>query len=88
MDRTLAQAELRKLVPEPAQGIEVEVEAVEAHDVTQAILQAAERHAADLVVLGRHGRSQLAAALIGSSSRAVSQRCARPVLLVPEARAD
>lgn len=88
MDRTLAQAELRKLVPAQAQGIEVEVEAVEAHDVTQAILQAAERHGADLVVLGRHGRSHVAAALIGSSARAVAQRCARPVLLVPEARAD
>ena len=50
--------------------------------------QAAERHDADLIVLGRHGRSGLAAALIGSSARAVAQRCPRPVLLVPEARKD
>jgi nucleotide-binding universal stress UspA family protein len=86
MDRSLARAELHKLVEDPGQGIEVEVEAVESHDVTQAILQAAERHDADLVVLGRHGRTGLVAALMGSSVRGVAQRCPRPVLIVPDAR--
>ncbi len=90
MDRTLALAELRQLLP--AQGralkVEVEVEAVEATDVTQAILQAAERHDADLVVLARRGRGVLAAALIGSCARAVAGRCPRPVLLVPDVPED
>jgi nucleotide-binding universal stress UspA family protein len=80
----LAQAELRELLPAQAQGIEAEIETVEAQDVAQAILQAAERHAADLVVIGRHGRGRLAAALIGSNARSVAGRCPRPVLLVPE----
>jgi nucleotide-binding universal stress UspA family protein len=84
MERALAQAELRKLIPAETQSQEIEVEVAEAHDVTQAILQAAERHDADLVVLGRRGRSGLAAVLLGSSARAVARRCPRPVLLVPE----
>ncbi len=83
MDRTLAQAELRRLLPGPEGGREVEVEAVEAADVPAAILQAAERHDADLLVLGRSGQGLLATAFIGSCARAVARNSPRPVLLVP-----
>ena|SRR5688572_8486719 len=80
-------AELKKLLPSEGRALEVEVEALESDDVARAILQVAERHGVDLLVLGRHGRGPLAAALMGSVARAVSQRSARPVLLVPEAPA-
>lgn len=83
MDRALAQAELRKLVPAAEGGHEVEVEAIESADVPEAILQAAERYDVDLIVLGRHGQSRLAAALVGSTARATASRSPRPVLLVP-----
>jgi nucleotide-binding universal stress UspA family protein len=84
MNRTLAQAELKKLLPSEGGAMEVEVEALESDDVALAILQVAERHGVDLLVLGRHGRGPLAKALMGSVARAVSQRSPRPVLLVPE----
>lgn len=84
-DRGLAQAELRSLIPAPVQNAEIEAEVVEANEVTEAILQAAERHGSDLVVLGRSGRGGPAAALIGSSARAVARRSPRPVVLVPDA---
>jgi len=85
MNRSLAQAELRKLLPGEGKAMEVEVEALESEDVPLAILQVAERHGVDLLVLGRHGRGPVAKALVGSVARAVSQRSPRPVLLVPEA---
>lgn len=84
MNRSFAQAELRKLLPAGSPGLEIEVEARESDDVAKAILQVAERHGVDLLILGRHGRAPLAAALMGSIARAVSQRSPRPVLLVPE----
>ncbi len=83
MNRSLALAELRSLLPSLEKAQEVEVEVVEAGTPEQGILQAAERHGADLVILGRHGQGRLAAALIGSVARAVVRHCPRPVLLVP-----
>lgn len=83
MDRVLAEAELRKLLP-PQGSPAAEVEAVEATEVSEAILQSAERHDADLVVLGRRHGHGLGAALLGSSARAVARSSSRPVLLVPE----
>jgi nucleotide-binding universal stress UspA family protein len=85
MDRALAQAELRRLTPTDLQDKEIEAEVVEATDVTQAILQAAERHDSDHVILGRSGHGGLAAALVGSSARAIARQSPRPVLLVPDA---
>jgi nucleotide-binding universal stress UspA family protein len=84
MQRSLAEAELKKLLPTEGRAPEIEVEALESDDAARAILQAAERHGVDLLVLGRHGHGPLAAALMGSVARAVSQRSPRPVLLVPE----
>ena len=84
MNRSLAQAELARLVPEPPASVEVLTEVAEATDVPHAILQAAERHDANVIVVARRGRGALAA-LIGSSARAVAGRSPRPVLLVPEA---
>ncbi|MCC6406301.1 MAG: universal stress protein [Planctomycetes bacterium] len=89
LERKLAEAELKKLLPdEPAENgdggaLECVTEVIESHDVPQAILDAAERHEVDLVCLGTHGRGRVANAVLGSVARTVSQLCTRPVLLVP-----
>ncbi|NOT29470.1 MAG: universal stress protein [Planctomycetes bacterium] len=85
MSRSLAEAELRKLLPAQGRALEVEVEATEAEDVSKAILQAAERHGVDLVLVGRHGHGRIGPLLLGSIARRVAQRSSRPVLVVPEA---
>lgn len=58
---------------------------VEAHvyydDATAAILDAVQARQADLVVMGTHGRSGIARAVLGSVATAVLQRAAVPVLL-------
>jgi nucleotide-binding universal stress UspA family protein len=88
MDRGLALAELNKLVPKETRSVEVMAEVAESTDVQHAVLQAAERHDVDVVVLGRRGRGGIVAALMGSCARAVAGRSPRPVLLVPEASED
>ncbi|WP_269744534.1 universal stress protein [Stigmatella aurantiaca] len=46
------------------------------------IAQAAERHGADLICMGTHGRTGLARAVMGSVAQAVMARSDRPVLMV------
>jgi nucleotide-binding universal stress UspA family protein len=46
------------------------------------ILEEAENKGYDMVVMGAHGHSVLANALIGSTSRRVIRRCKTPVLVV------
>jgi nucleotide-binding universal stress UspA family protein len=88
MERAMALAELNKLVPEGTGTVEVLAEVAEAIDVQHGVLEAAERHAADVVVLGRRGRGGVIASLMGSSARAVAGRSPRPVLVVPEVPED
>lgn len=83
LKRSLAEAELEKLVQGVERPMETLIEVVEADDVPRAILEAAERHGADLVCLGTHRYGRVTSALIGSVARMVARRCPRPVLLVP-----
>ncbi len=84
MKRTLAEAEMEKLVRGRRDGaLETLVEVIEASDVPGAILEAAERHEVDLLCLGTHHHGRVASVLIGSVARSVSRRSTRPVLLVP-----
>lgn len=63
-------------------GLEVETVAVEAAP-DEAILDAAKRHHALLVVVGTHGRTGLKRLLLGSVAETVVQQSDRPVLVVP-----
>ena len=83
LERALAESELKKLIPAELGSLEVECEVVESGDVPEAILEAAERHAVDLVCLGTHGRGRVASVLLGSVAREVVRRSPRPVLVVP-----
>lgn len=49
----------------------------------EVLLQTAERHDVDLIVVGTRGRGALAQLLLGSVSRSVAARSNRPVAIVP-----
>lgn len=75
---------LEALVPTWARerGVEVRVEAIEAKNAVDAILEAADRHGASAVCVGSHGRTGVAKALLGSIAEACVKRSRRPVYLV------
>jgi nucleotide-binding universal stress UspA family protein len=79
-----AEAQLRALIPAESEerGVATEVRIVESADAAKAICEAAERFGADLVCIGSHGRSGLAAAVMGSVAQAVIAQSLRPVLVV------
>jgi nucleotide-binding universal stress UspA family protein len=54
-----------------------------ASTIVQAILDAAEEHGADLVVVGSRGRSGIKAAFLGSVSNGIVQQAQLPVLVIP-----
>jgi nucleotide-binding universal stress UspA family protein len=71
-------AHAASLVPD-----EVSVTTVLTHDpIRRAVLRCAERHCADLIVLGSRGRGALRAALLGSVSHYVLHHSRIPVLIV------
>jgi nucleotide-binding universal stress UspA family protein len=83
-DRGGVLAELpRFLVGERSLGVPVEFHVVEAQSTQQAILDQAERLAADLLVLGTHGRSGFERLLLGSVAEKVLRTSRLPVLTVP-----
>ena len=64
-----------------AAGAEASVELVRAKPA-QALLDAAERHDARMIVVGSHGDGALRAAILGSTSHRVLNSSTRPVLVV------
>lgn len=67
-----------------AAGLEAEAEAVET--VTSAwrtIVDAADRHHPDIIVMGTRGLSGVRALVLGSVSHGVAQHATQPVLIVP-----
>jgi len=63
-------------------GIVGEAHVIESTDPALAICQAAERFGAEVICLGSHGRTGLAATFMGSIAQAVMARSPRPVLVV------
>ncbi len=82
--RGKAHEQLERRVPRAARegGRRVQVEVVEGQDVAGLIAQAAERHCADLICMGTHGRTGLVRAVMGSVAQEVMARSDRPVVLV------
>jgi nucleotide-binding universal stress UspA family protein len=76
--------QLEQRVPRAAVqgGRKVEVEVAAGHDVAGIIIQAAERHCADLICMGTHGRTGMMRAVMGSVAQAVMARSDRPVVMV------
>jgi nucleotide-binding universal stress UspA family protein len=87
-ERASLESELRALVPPDAErmGITTHISILDGAHAAEAIVQAAERLGADAIVLGAHGRSGVARALMGSVSQGVVRHARRPVLVVPGGR--
>lgn len=64
-------------------GVEVEEVVVEAVSPHEAILKVADERQVDLIVMGTHGRTGLARAVIGSVADRVIRHAKLPVVLVP-----
>ena len=62
------------------EGLKVDYEVV-LGDATGAILQAADRHGADLIAMSSHGRTGVARLLMGSTADGVVRHSSRPVLI-------
>lgn len=75
---------LRQLTSQVASSADkhIELHVLESDGAADAIAQAAERLAADVIVVGTHGRSGLSKALLGSVASSVLHTSKRPVLLV------
>ena len=82
-----AEKRLRALVPPLAavRDIETTIRVLEGHDAAATICGAAERFAADVVVVGTEGRAGLARPIFGSVAQEVMLRSRSPVLIVPPA---
>jgi universal stress protein A len=76
--------DLRALVPAAAsfQGISTRISIVDGGKAAEAIVQAAERLKADLIVMASHGRGGVARTILGSVTQDVVHRSRRPVLIV------
>lgn len=72
-------AELKSSVS--AKGVKTHFEVAVGHPAEQIIFDA-DRHGADLIVVGHRGRSKLARFLLGSVSKQVVQYAGHPVLVV------
>ena len=89
-ERAETEARLRALIPADAAslGIATTVSVIEGRGAADAILAAAERLDADVIVVGSHGRSGLKRAVLGSVAEEVARRSRRPVLIAGTRSAD
>lgn len=69
-----------------AAGLNVETETIEG-DVATAIVEAARRHDATLIVVGTHGRTGVKRLVLGSTAEVIVRHADRPVLVVPHKEA-
>ncbi len=81
------QLELRVPAPERDGAHKVELSVLKGDDVAAVITQAAERHCADLVCLGTHGRTGVSRMVLGSVAQQVMARSDRPAVTVRMPRA-
>jgi len=83
-ERATIEDRLRALVPKEAAalGITTHVAALEGNGAAEALLQAAARLEADLIVLAFHGRTGASRLIHGSVSEEIARRSPKPVVLV------
>lgn len=77
-----ARAEMARLAASATSGAKIRAEIVRGKSHT-AILKFAAENGVDLIVIGKHGRSQLDYFLFGSVTERVIRRAACPVVVVP-----
>jgi nucleotide-binding universal stress UspA family protein len=64
-----------------AQGFDARSAEIEASPIWKGVVKAADQHDASLIVLGSHGRTGIAGAVIGSVAEAVASHSRRAVLI-------
>ncbi|MFN9630120.1 MAG: universal stress protein [Cyanobacteriota bacterium] len=64
------------------EGLEIEAEVVKQDLPHRAIVEAAQRHGCDLIVMASHGRRGLSSLLLGSETQRVLLHASVPVLVV------
>jgi nucleotide-binding universal stress UspA family protein len=81
-------AQLQALIPAAAakRGVDTQIPIIEARTAGAAVAMAAEQLAADVICVGSHGRSGLAATFAGSVAPDIIARSGRPVMVVGPAR--
>lgn len=88
-DRAVLTSQLERLAAaEGAPGVRVELAVEEAPSVHEEILIQANRIAADLVVMGTHGRSGFERLFLGSTAEKVLRKAQVPVMTVPSHSPD
>ncbi len=65
-----------------AASVAVETVIVEAEEIHRTIIEAAKEHGCDLICMGSHGRSEIAAIVLGSETHRVLAHSTIPVLVV------
>jgi nucleotide-binding universal stress UspA family protein len=88
LDRENASEQMRHLLDAVPAGVPVRHEVIEAASVYRAVLAEADKTAADLIVMGTHGRSGFDRWLLGSVTEKVLRRASVPVLTVPALAPD
>ena len=87
-DRQQIMADLRRLAAQVPVDVSLDLRVVDASDVHQEILNAAETVSADLLVLGTHGRSGFERLLLGSVAERVVRKAPCPTMIVPRRAPD
>ena len=89
VDRAKVAADLGRFVEsEEVPGVRLETLVTEAPDAPREILVQSDRLAADLIVLGTHGRSGFEKLFLGSITEKVLRKTQRPVMTVPPKTPD
>ena len=63
-------------------GVSIDGQYLQAHNVGEAITQAAQRHHCDMIVMVTHGRSRWGELMLGSHTKAVLARSPVPLLVL------
>lgn len=83
LEQTARQHFVQRVLPKLPAGVTVEpLRVLECERASDALLQVAEQVAADAIVMGGHGRTRLAAALMGSTAERIAVLSPQPVLVV------
>lgn len=88
--KQMAEARLQKMAEgiHIKWGVEAQTIAVDEFDKAAAIVEYAETHHADMIVVGNHNHSFLSSILLGSVAESVVRHSSVPVLVVPFAEQE
>lgn len=87
-DRARLRGEMQRMAARVPSGVDVDFLVIEAERVHEALLETARERAADLVVIGTHGRSGFQRLFLGSVTEKVIRKAECPLMVVPPRAPD